>query len=129
MSRAFVFPGQGSQEVGMGRELSEAFTSARLVFEEIDDALTGNLCRCTGYRSIVDAAIKSCGQPVRNGSEAAKIRVAALLKEIKDDGIELNIPGQCYIQPKKLDVLLGILADDPESLIVSGATDSHRLGH
>lgn len=39
MSRAFVFPGQGSQAVGMGRELAEAFTGARHVFEEVDDAL------------------------------------------------------------------------------------------
>ncbi len=39
MSRAFVFPGQGSQAVGMGRELAEAFTAARHVFQEVDDAL------------------------------------------------------------------------------------------
>ena len=39
MARAFVFPGQGSQEVGMGRELADAFPAARLVFEEVDDAL------------------------------------------------------------------------------------------
>ena len=43
MSRAFVFPGQGSQEVGMGRELAEAFPAARLVFEEVDDALEQRL--------------------------------------------------------------------------------------
>lgn len=43
MSRAFVFPGQGSQEVGMGRELAEAFPAARLVFEEVDDALEQKL--------------------------------------------------------------------------------------
>ena len=91
--------------------------------EEIDDALTGNLCRCTGYRSIVDAAIKSCGQPIRNGSEAAKIKVAALLNEIQDEGIEINTPKQYYIQPKNLNVLLDVLADNPDCLIVSGATD------
>jgi [acyl-carrier-protein] S-malonyltransferase len=39
MARAFVFPGQGSQDVGMGKALAEAFPSARAVFEEVDDAL------------------------------------------------------------------------------------------
>jgi [acyl-carrier-protein] S-malonyltransferase len=39
MAAAFVFPGQGSQAVGMGRGLAEAFTSARRVFEEVDAAL------------------------------------------------------------------------------------------
>src|SRR5579883_2079448 len=45
MKRAFVFPGQGSQAPGMGRELAEAFTAARLMFEEIDDALSQHLSR------------------------------------------------------------------------------------
>ena len=37
--RAFVFPGQGSQAVGMGRALHDAVPAARLVFEEVDEAL------------------------------------------------------------------------------------------
>lgn len=45
MSRAFVFPGQGSQAVGMGKELSEAFPIARQVFEEVNDALKQKLSR------------------------------------------------------------------------------------
>jgi [acyl-carrier-protein] S-malonyltransferase len=39
MTTAFVFPGQGSQTVGMGKSLAETFTSARAVFEEVDTAL------------------------------------------------------------------------------------------
>ena len=43
MATAFVFPGQGSQAVGMGRDLAEAFPAARHVFQEVDDALSQKL--------------------------------------------------------------------------------------
>jgi [acyl-carrier-protein] S-malonyltransferase len=43
MSIAFTFPGQGSQAVGMGKDLAEAFPEARRVFQEVDDALAENL--------------------------------------------------------------------------------------
>jgi len=45
MSRAFTFPGQGSQAIGMGRELAESYASAREVFEEVDEALKQKLSK------------------------------------------------------------------------------------
>ena len=45
MSLAFIFPGQGSQAVGMGADLAEAFGAAREVFQEVDDALGQKLFR------------------------------------------------------------------------------------
>lgn len=47
MSLAFIFPGQGSQAVGMGADLAEAFAPAREVFQEVDEALGQNLFRLT----------------------------------------------------------------------------------
>lgn len=43
MTRAFIFPGQGSQYTGMGQPLAESFEAARLVFEEVNDALSQDL--------------------------------------------------------------------------------------
>ncbi len=45
MSKVFVFPGQGLQKVGMGREIYDAFPQARLVFEEVDDCLNQKLSK------------------------------------------------------------------------------------
>jgi [acyl-carrier-protein] S-malonyltransferase len=45
MTIAFIFPGQGSQDVGMGRELAETYASAREVFEEVDAALSQDLSK------------------------------------------------------------------------------------
>src|SRR6201996_4214091 len=45
MTNAVVFPGQGSQAVGMGKALAESFTEARLLFQEVDDALKQSLSR------------------------------------------------------------------------------------
>src|ERR1700739_576549 len=45
MSLAFIFPGQGSQAVGMGADLAQAFASARAVFEEVDEALGQGLSK------------------------------------------------------------------------------------
>ena len=43
MSIAFVFPGQGAQTIGMGKDLAEAYPAAKAVFQEVDDALGENL--------------------------------------------------------------------------------------
>jgi len=45
MAIAFIFPGQGSQDVGMGRELAQAYPAAREVFDEVDAALSQNLSK------------------------------------------------------------------------------------
>ena len=43
MTRAFVFPGQGAQTIGMGKALAQAYPVAKAVFEEVDDALGESL--------------------------------------------------------------------------------------
>ena len=63
MTLAFTFPGQGSQSIGMGQSLSEAFPSSRLVFEEINDALDQNLSKLMWGGPIEDLTLTSNTQP------------------------------------------------------------------
>jgi [acyl-carrier-protein] S-malonyltransferase len=74
MTRAFIFPGQGSQAVGMGKELAGAFTSARLVFEEVDDALAQHLSRIMFEGPEADLTLTENAQPALMAVSLAVMR-------------------------------------------------------
>ena len=77
MARAVIFPGQGSQFVGMGEALAKAFVSAREVFEEVDDALGQNLSKIMWEGSIEDLTLTENAQPALMAVSQAVIRVLA----------------------------------------------------
>ncbi len=77
MSLAFLFPGQGSQAVGMGVELADAFVAAREVFEEVDDALGQKLARLMREGPIEDLTLTENVQPALMAVSVATARVLA----------------------------------------------------
>lgn len=85
MTRAFVFPGQGSQAVGMGRELAEAFEVARLTFEEVDDALNQRLSRLMAEGPEADLTLTENAQPALMAVSVAVMRVLA-----SEGGVDLS---------------------------------------
>ena len=75
MARAFVFPGQGSQAVGMGRALAEAFPAARFVFEEVDDGLKQKLSKLMFEGSESDLTLTENAQPALMAVSQAVLKV------------------------------------------------------
>jgi [acyl-carrier-protein] S-malonyltransferase len=83
--RAFIFPGQGSQAVGMGQALAEASPAAREVFQEVDDALGQHLFKlmCEGPES--DLTLTENAQPAIMANAIATLRVME-----KEGGVSLS---------------------------------------
>ncbi|MCR4266853.1 ACP S-malonyltransferase [Nitratireductor sp. ZSWI3] len=75
MSIAFTFPGQGSQAVGMGRDLAEAFPEARAVFEEVDDALSQKLSKVMWEGPEDELTLTANAQPALMAVSIAAMRV------------------------------------------------------
>ena len=75
MTRAFVFPGQGSQTVGMGKELADAFPAAKAVFNEVDDTLGQNLSSIMFKGPDEDLVLTENTQPALLACSIAVLRV------------------------------------------------------
>ncbi|TGV53676.1 ACP S-malonyltransferase [bacterium M00.F.Ca.ET.141.01.1.1] len=74
MAVAFTFPGQGSQAVGMGRDLADAFPEARRVFQEVDDALGENLSKLIWEGPEETLTLTANAQPALMAVSLAAIR-------------------------------------------------------
>ncbi|QQM32268.1 ACP S-malonyltransferase [Martelella lutilitoris] len=84
MTVAFTFPGQGSQSVGMGKTLADEFTAARLVFEEVDDALGEKLSRTIWEGPEDQLQLTANTQPALMAVSLAVIRV------LEAEGLDLK---------------------------------------
>ncbi|MDO8883622.1 ACP S-malonyltransferase, partial [Pseudotabrizicola sp.] len=74
MGRAFVFPGQGAQTIGMGRALAEAYPAAQAVFDEVDDALGEQLSTLIWEGDIAELTLTQNAQPALMATSIAALR-------------------------------------------------------
>mgnify|MGYP000904574898 FL=1 len=72
--RAFVFPGQGAQTIGMGKALADAYPAARAVFDEVDEALGQNLSGLIWEGDIADLTLTANAQPALMATSMAAMR-------------------------------------------------------
>ena len=84
MKKAFLFPGQGSQFVGMGQELANEFEAARDVFSEVDDALGEKLSTLMFQGDVKELTLTKNAQP------AIMAVSIAVLRAMSANGLDLK---------------------------------------
>jgi [acyl-carrier-protein] S-malonyltransferase len=105
MSRAFIFPGQASQSVGMGRQLAAAFSAAGEVFEEVDETLKQNLSKLMFEGPEDELTLTENAQPAIMAVSLAVMRVLA-----RDGGLVL-VDAAAYLAGHSLGEYSALAAD------------------
>jgi len=90
----------------------------------VNDWIAGNLCRCTGYRPIVDAGVAACASGAKDRFTDCEAETAHALAELDDDAdVFVGTPERFFAAPAGIDALANLYAEHPDAVLVAGATD------
>ncbi len=99
-------------------------TDGAVTREEVNDWIAGNLCRCTGYRPIVDAAIAACGNGRQDRFRKGRNDMAGVLTFLADnEDVFVGDDDRFFAAPTTIDSLAELYERYPNATILAGGTD------
>ena len=99
-------------------------TDGAVTRDQINDWIAGNLCRCTGYRPIVDAGLAACAAPRKDRFRSGAHDMTGVLTFLADnEDVYLGDDESFFAAPSSIDELASLYEKHPDATIVAGATD------